>query len=63
MPNREEKPKPMDRTSTERLELRYCQRCGALGVRQANAAAEMCGACARILQWICGEAGRATPHI
>ena len=38
--------------STVRVELGYCPRCGTLRAHLAGAAAEVCEACERILEWI-----------
>lgn len=35
-----------------RVELGYCPRCGTLRAYPAGAAAEVCSACVRILEWI-----------
>lgn len=38
----------------QRLELRYCPRCGVLGVAPAGQSGRFCGACLRALCWIHG---------
>lgn len=42
----------------ERMELAYCERCGALRVRPAEDMHKFCGVCAAGLQWIGLEAHR-----
>ncbi len=43
-----------------RVELGYCPRCGTLRAYPAGAAAEVCPACVRILEWI--HSGWARPR-
>lgn len=50
-------------TGVERVELRYCQRCGALGIDRTAAAHEEantrgCAACRQALQWLLPEVRR-----
>jgi len=42
-----------DTSANARLQLRYCPRCGALGVAPADA--DNCPACRRALAWIYGS--------
>lgn len=51
--------------STQRMELKYCERCGALGIHPArgasvehNSAQAACGACRESLQWLTGGVRR-----
>jgi hypothetical protein len=37
---------------SQRMRLRYCERCGALRVCPAEAADPLCPLCARFLNWI-----------
>ena len=45
-----------EQRSEERVELRYCPRCGVLGVQPWNGNGEHCAACTEFLRWIRGEA-------
>lgn len=42
----------------ERLELAYCERCGALRVRAVDDRRKFCGQCSACLQWMGLEARR-----
>ena len=44
-----------ERNSEERMELRYCPRCGVLGVCQRGTEESFCPVCLQFLRWICGE--------
>lgn len=51
--------------NAQRMELKYCERCGALGVQpagraglQQDAAGMGCGACRESLQWLAGGVQR-----
>lgn len=50
------------RSVLERVELRYCRRCGALGIDRTtdheDAGARGCAACRRALQWLLPEVRR-----
>lgn len=50
------------RGSLERVQLRYCQRCGALGIDRtadpADANAHGCAACREALRWLLPEVRR-----
>ncbi len=37
------------------MELRYCPRCGVLGVCQRGTEEAFCPVCLQFLRWICGE--------
>jgi hypothetical protein len=39
-----------------RMQLSYCERCGALRVRAAADSSPFCPSCARTLSWLEGEA-------
>jgi len=41
---------PNDVTEADRLELRYCPRCGALGIGMKDQ--PVCAACAGVLRWL-----------
>jgi len=41
-----------------RVELRYCERCGALGIQAQGAGAHPCLRCASLLAWLGAEAQR-----
>ena len=49
----------------QRMELKYCERCGALGIQRAHepgleegTANQACNACKASLQWLAGEVRR-----
>ena len=42
------------------VQLRYCERCGALCVLPQQATDSFCPACARMLRWLYGEVSNAT---
>ena len=44
----------------QRLELRYCERCGTLRFLPAGASNTACPACWRVLWWMYGEVPDAT---
>lgn len=39
----------------QRLQLRYCERCGLLGVAPVDEPLRVCWACANVLRWIEGK--------
>ncbi len=41
-----------------RMELSYCERCGALRIQPANCHARFCAGCSKTLAWIGAEARR-----
>ena len=46
-----------------KMELRYCPRCGALGVVPAGGRRESCAACACTLRWLGKEGGDETADV
>jgi len=49
--------------SEERVELRYCPRCGVLGVQSRRGEEVHCAVCTKFLGWIRGEVKHAAPKL